>query len=625
MSNDSGILTNLEDLFFLMSFVDPDKPGMMSVVATCFSNMIATVFFYLRCLPCQKPTVYKVSDAKKSKSGKHITHCFYLYAQRLDVETGTTKQPLKSAVMSSGPAPMKSLSLSPSHSAGNLMKQASMPSGKFTSVLHQQNKSETSLGRSVGKSDGDVARGGKLTHSESSTPPPGKAGTSQSVGTMTRSASRRTIDRSDRSTETTPSTSDRSLGKLTKPSKTTEIVEPVGLKKQNAKNEVSKTSNNKNQTTMNTLSDPKVRVVAKPLYLKLDSASFIVENLISEGSEGTVHKGLLTKKFIDENPSFADRVAHFTRNPQGLVQVAIKIAKIEKNQMVLPTEVKDRFDQEVSIWSALQGASNIVELVGYSDDSVLAIVMKYYYTNLKTLIEADKDIEVLPLFEFTADIGCAIFEMHNSGIIHCDLKSANILVDEDKARKCGMKLVIADFGVSQVLSAHDHVHARPIVIVGAASFPYAAPEILDTFFNDPVSDSTHNLNDTKSDTVTTVDNHKDGDPSRDMYSAGIIIWEMLSRQQAWAGFKPNAIYSAVCIKRQRPPVPFNYNQALNDRMIRSWRRSEVKFGQTAISFLVRIMELCWEQNMEDRLSASKLLDWFDDEQAKTGLTRKLVK
>ena len=55
-----------------------------------------------------------------------------------------------------------------------------------------------------------------------------------------------------------------------------------------------------------------------------------------------------------------------------------------------------------------------------------------------------RNLEICQLLEMIRDIAEAMVFMHNHDIMHCDIKSKNILVDEN------FNLKIADFGLSRL-------------------------------------------------------------------------------------------------------------------------------------------------------------------------------
>jgi serine/threonine protein kinase len=112
------------------------------------------------------------------------------------------------------------------------------------------------------------------------------------------------------------------------------------------------------------------------------------------------------------------------------------------------------------------------------------------------------------------NIAAAMKEIHSNQIAHCDMKPANVLLDVNNQNE--IIAVLADFGVCRILNANElAVQAFKSVNVNAASIAYASPEALLRLF-------TH-----KRETRPQV--WKAGD----VYSFGVIVFELLSRRNAW--------------------------------------------------------------------------------------------
>jgi serine/threonine protein kinase len=98
---------------------------------------------------------------------------------------------------------------------------------------------------------------------------------------------------------------------------------------------------------------------------------------------------------------------------------------------------------------------------------------------------------------FCWQIFCGLLYLHGNKIVHGDLKPENILLDSDDT------LVLADFGLSA--SEHDG-RLR-------GTFNYMAPELL----------------------LRTERGPKRNTCASDIYSVGVVMWELLSSKSPWHG------------------------------------------------------------------------------------------
>jgi eukaryotic-like serine/threonine-protein kinase len=109
---------------------------------------------------------------------------------------------------------------------------------------------------------------------------------------------------------------------------------------------------------------------------------------------------------------------------------------------------------------------NIVAITtAEKQDNVFFIVMEYVQgETLENLIASHGPLDVNRALDFTCQICNALDHAHQQGVIHRDLRPANVLVTENEMLK------VADFGTSRFLE----IAAHGTTVIGSP--PYMAPE-----------------------------------------------------------------------------------------------------------------------------------------------------
>jgi serine/threonine protein kinase len=179
--------------------------------------------------------------------------------------------------------------------------------------------------------------------------------------------------------------------------------------------------------------------------------------------------------------------------------VAIKVIS---SKYIADADALSRFEREARLMARIRHP-NIVhqyELRRLTGGHV-ALVMQYVRgESLITILRRRGKLRFDECSQILRDIGLALEHAHANGIIHRDVKPHNILIDADK----GVAL-LSDFGIAKATQGDAEVTATGMAIGTPA---YMAPEQID---NSAV------------------------DGRADLYSLGVVGWEMLSGRRAWEG------------------------------------------------------------------------------------------
>ena len=143
-----------------------------------------------------------------------------------------------------------------------------------------------------------------------------------------------------------------------------------------------------------------------------------------------------------------------------------------------------------------------------------------------------KRIEKLPkekALSIAKQVVAGLAEAHKLGVVHCDLKPQNIMIDKDGNAR------IMDFGISRSLKAKSITETG--IIIGTPE--YMSPEQVEG---------------------------EEADPRSDIYAMGIILFEMLTGRVPFSG----ASVLSVIMKQkvEQPPNPRKINPGISENLSR---------------------------------------------------------
>ncbi|CAI5458178.1 unnamed protein product [Closterium sp. Yama58-4] len=134
------------------------------------------------------------------------------------------------------------------------------------------------------------------------------------------------------------------------------------------------------------------------------------------------------------------------------------------------------------------------------------------------------------------DVAQAMAFLHKNGMIHRDLKSANILLDKEG------HAVVGDFGVARLKGERGEMTKE------VGTYRWMAPEAFGTS-PWPVT-------------------HK-----ADVYSFGIVLWEVLTGGVPFADYSPLQAAVAVALNGARPSIPASVPESLRSLIERCWDKT----------------------------------------------------
>ncbi|OHS97959.1 CAMK family protein kinase [Tritrichomonas foetus] len=185
----------------------------------------------------------------------------------------------------------------------------------------------------------------------------------------------------------------------------------------------------------------------------------------------------------------------------------------------------DRLEREIRIMRILNNHSSIISLndVLYSQENDTA----YMFMELADCGSLEKSIQNENYLKFSDEDLSSIFKqvveglihLHSLGIVHHDVKPANIMLFSDGSAK------LADFDVGHSFESCDDVVGSPA---------YQAPEI----FNDiPLNDDSDDRTDQIFESDDSADDSYENDPSKeDVWSLGVSLYEAAFGRLPFGGY-----------------------------------------------------------------------------------------
>jgi serine/threonine protein kinase len=231
------------------------------------------------------------------------------------------------------------------------------------------------------------------------------------------------------------------------------------------------------------------------------AGKYRIEERLNAGGMGTVYRG--THVLMDKT-------------------VAIKVLR---PSLAADEKIVARFSREARAASRISHPHALsVTDFGEAEDGVVFLVMEYLSgSTLKEVIRHEGPMPLARVVEIIRQVGSALDAAHEQGVVHRDLKSENIMLlgtnGPDYAK-------VLDFGIAKIkepVGTYNPGLTAPDLVIGTPQ--YMSPE--------------------------QCSQSQDIDARSDIYSLGVIVYEMLVGQVPFTGESP----TAIMMKHLQEPSP----------------------------------------------------------------------
>jgi predicted Ser/Thr protein kinase len=197
--------------------------------------------------------------------------------------------------------------------------------------------------------------------------------------------------------------------------------------------------------------------------------------------------------------------------------------KIISNQVAETDEARELFYREARFASAMSHP-NITTVVDFGEDEKVGMFMVMELVDgeaLNRLLFREKQMSPRKACDIVLQVAEALHYIHKQGVVHCDIKTENILISEEEHEGKRSKTVskLLDFGLARSLTA-----SRASTSLSGTPH-YVAPERIR---GEPAS------------------------PASDVYGVGILLYELITGQVPWDG-PVQKILAGHLDERARPP------------------------------------------------------------------------
>ena len=239
--------------------------------------------------------------------------------------------------------------------------------------------------------------------------------------------------------------------------------------------------------------------------------------------------------------------------------------KVLRRRGAEPCEIR-HFDRELRCASMLNHPNIVTVLDVGSHDDVQFIATEYVEGETLRQRMQRGPMAMDEILDVAIGVARALEAAHEAWIVHRDVKPENIMLRRDHGIK------VLDFGVATLAGGGDETDPLRRSLVG--TLYYLSPEQVR---GEPIIDT-----------------------RSDLYSLGVVLYEMLAGEAPFAGNDVLEVLAAI-VEKEPPSLPLSVPFGLHQIVAHAMRKSIFERTQTAAALLEELTELRLDMTIRARM------------------------